>query len=137
MTQLRGPADVLVPLTLPDGTVLAASDAPSYRALAEAKLLRRKKRLEPRGDVLFAYVNDNRWIADCPRCGAGIAVHPEWAFAGCLGCGAAFAHVAAPAHWPEIESVLLARPPRNRHWHVGETLDQLRAENRQHLGEGG
>lgn len=36
--------------------------------------------------VLVAYVNEDRYVADCP-CGAGISVTPGWP-ARCLECGA-------------------------------------------------
>lgn len=73
------------------------------------------------------------WMCECPSCHGGVAVDPEHTIACCLECGAVLTAVAIPAEWREIEAVLLKRPDvRTRGWWPGETVDDLRAENRAH-----
>jgi hypothetical protein len=55
-----------------------------------------------------ARVDFGRWIILCP-CGAGVAVHPDWTEAYCLGCGAIFDGVVFPAERREIEAALDGR----------------------------
>ena len=65
-------------------------------------------------------------------CGNYPAYDPEWQLACCFTCGAIYRQ-APPDGWTEIERVLLSRPLQNtRHMLVGQTLDELRAENREH-----
>lgn len=79
-----------------------------------------------------ARIELGRWIFDC-ACGSGVAAHPEWADARCMGCGRIYASVAFPEDRPEIEAVLLRRPAeKNRSWSAVETLADLVAENVNH-----
>lgn len=112
----------------------------------------RRNRLErpivPADDVLRAYVSAGRWVADCPFCGAGVALERDWTEGLCFGCGRLYTELDWPGEADEIERVLRARPyPGNRTWLRagnraldalpegdrrrlrGETLDDLRAEN--------
>jgi hypothetical protein len=83
--------------------------------------------------VVTAYVSGGRWIADCPVCNGGI---PAWhvnARGACLDCGTIF-RVDHPGldEIERAETLLAARSdPRTRSWHrhLGETLDDVAAEN--------
>lgn len=79
--------------------------------------------------LIRAHVSENRWVADCPSCGAGIACWTEYDQACCLGCGHAFT-VEWPADRVAGEAVLEARPPANRHWKPWtEPIAKLEREN--------
>lgn len=90
--------------------------------------------LVPDDRIVTAYVNQGRWVADCP-CGGGIACWDEMATAACLDCGHEFG-----VEWPaddertEAEALLAERADRLRNWHVGESVEQLRSENTFLLG---
>lgn len=80
------------------------------------------------------YVNEGRWVVDCPDCaGAQLAARTDRRFM-CNEC----ANVTIqgkwrPVVWPQeesgIEQALASRPPRNAHWRPGETVTDLIAEN--------
>lgn len=77
-----------------------------------------------------AFISRNRWYLHCPHCRGGVSCGPAWPIACCFECGAVFDHVWFPENWKEIEAVLLARPALdNRHWLLGETLEQLIEQN--------
>lgn len=96
--------------------------------------------------ALDPYVSLGRWVADCPHCNSGIAIHPEWSIAACLGCHRVFRDIRMPAAWKQIDEVLAFRPVVNQHWLSSavrtkwfgrggktlpdEPLDDLKAENR-------
>ena len=75
-----------------------------------------------------ARIEGGFWISDC-ECKAGNAVHPEWPRARCFACGAVHL-VKFPKAQNEIEALLLARPQTARYWAPGETVSDLRAENK-------
>lgn len=83
-----------------------------------------------REEMLVAYVNGGRWVADCPNCAAGISLHRDWAAALCFGCGASYA--AALVEWPDdfeaIEGELALRPLVNQNWFPHESLGDLKTE---------
>lgn len=118
--QLHGPA-----------TMLRVDSEAAYRTRIIAAA--RKAGTVPAvlGSVLTAYVNNGRWVADCP-CGAGVSIHPDWQFAGCLGCFGTFTVIRVPADWQVIERALLVRPITNRHWLPFEDLDDLQRQNVDH-----
>ena len=65
-------------------------------------------------------------------CGNYPSYDAEWGLACCFTCGAIYRQ-APPEDWLEIERVLINRPnPASRHMLPGQTLDELRAENRAH-----
>ena len=82
--------------------------------------------------VIQAYVSDSRWVADCvtANCGGGVAVWKENPRGCCLDCGTIYT-ISFPDDVDEAEKVLLSRPEVNRNWfpHLGETVNQLKAEN--------
>jgi hypothetical protein len=80
----------------------------------------------------LARVDMGRWIIDC-ACGAGNAVHPDWAFAACPACGAIHRTIAYPNDRDDIERVLDERSHQwQKFWRPGETVETLRAENLAH-----
>jgi len=141
--ELLGPRDVL------RGHPTSADDMRNL-VIARARKVGRSVIIDAR--TLQAYVNAGRWVADCPHCNSGIAIHPEWTFASCLGCLRTFADIAIPAEWKEIEAVLVERPMQHQHWlcsaqrtkWVGrglvdmpaETVEELGAENAEKLDRG-
>lgn len=76
-----------------------------------------------------AYINHNRWVADCPICNGAELASPESPFFRCANCGFE-AGVQFPANRQGIEAVLAHRPHLlNRNWRPGESIADLRAEN--------
>jgi len=95
-------------------------------------LERNGRHVTPDHRTVDAYVSDNRWLADCPSCGAGIHAWSENPECCCLLCGHLFA-VRWPADKSEAEQVLEERPPSARHWQPWgnhpESVDKLEREN--------
>lgn len=87
-----------------------------------------------------ARVNHGRWIVDCPDpdCGGAELVSPEERVFFCCECRNRRArHALLPVVFPkpgvraDIETYLRARPNEaNQNWKPGETVVQLRDENR-------
>lgn len=77
----------------------------------------------------FAYVSDGRWVAECrdDACSGAELVREGQAML-CGSCGSV-SQVIWPADVTAIETLLMRRKPRNRHWLLGETLEQLQLEN--------
>lgn len=91
-----------------------------------------------------AYINEGRWVAECPvdGCGGAILVSEKTPLFLCPECGSPengnnWYAVAFPADKAVIERVLLKRPSRvpdrakTRHWRPGESVDDLKRENRE------
>lgn len=103
-------------------------------------------------DPALAYVNplpdgSVRWIANCPDCAEHGRLQAEyvWLDAPLLFCtrcanaaiGGKWRLVKVPGNRKAIEALLLKRSdPEQRAWNPGETLAQIRADNRK-LGLGG
>jgi hypothetical protein len=107
---------------------------------AHRKGLLRRPEVRRSDAPLTAYVSDGRWVADCPDCGAGISVDPEWPLAGCFECFRLFSALVVPPRWREIEAALEARPkPATRNWLPRESVADLLVENAAHgvRGEAG
>jgi hypothetical protein len=86
-----------------------------------------------------AYVNDSRWVVQCPGCnGAQLASRNDHRFF-CVDClnadnGGHWLRVVWPKDHAEIEAALLQRPnPKTRHWRPGETVADLVRETEEHL----
>ncbi len=88
--------------------------------------------------ALKARIYSNQWIVDCPDC-----KNAEFAFTGehlfmCSECfngavGGGYRRVEFPKNLAAIEMVLKARPvPKTRNWDPGETVTDLKRENREH-----
>lgn len=88
---------------------------------------------EPDAPPVPARIDDNRWIADCPEemCSGSEFVDWEWPYFVCLACGSGAYEVTFPAQREAIEAELMKRPnPGNRWWSPGETVADLRRENK-------
>lgn len=88
--------------------------------------------------ALEAYVNHGRWIVKCECKGAEKAWEEGWFM--CRSClNAGYKHQYRQSVFPKerigIEKLLTERPLLNRNWYPGETLSQLKAENREHTSE--
>jgi hypothetical protein len=89
--------------------------------------------IERHEGVVLAYVNHGRWIADCHRCGSGLAITLNSSDGYCFECGAVHLHVAWPDKWEQIEGLLLYRPVMStRNWYPNESVSALKAENVSH-----
>lgn len=97
--------------------------------------------------LAIAYVNYDRWVADCPFCPSAEQIWPQglrrmegvpYPFGivgGTLHCGhtGQTCPVVFPEKAPEILEVLRHRPyKRNRNWFPHETVADLRRENVEH-----
>lgn len=88
--------------------------------------------------IVDARINQGRWIVDCPVDGcaeASLVFDADPRFV-CVTCGAGPFLVMLPAEREGIEAALDERPAVNRNWHPGETVGDLRVENRLHLDHG-
>jgi len=124
--KLLGPAQTVRMRTEADVTARV-----ERRAAADGQQVRLDRR------TLVAYVSEGRWVADCPGCRAGIAIHPEWTTAACLGVGCyrLYTSIAVPTDWVEIETALDVRDKVNQNALPGETAAALEVENEIHRGE--
>lgn len=106
-----------------------------YRALALRWAAKKGKPLTRSGDPLHAYIARGRWIAECPNCSSGIAVHPEWPFAACLGigCHRFYETIEIPGEWNDIEEALLERHMKDQHWMCAEARTKWEGLGRQAL----
>jgi hypothetical protein len=95
-------------------------------------------RLNSSAKPVYAFVEHGRWLAKC-ECGGAEAVWDEGLFM-CQSCwNSAYKHNFRPVVFPEqrqeIEAILELRPLLNRNWLLGETVAQLRKENKEHENE--
>jgi len=117
-TRLRGPAATI-------GTETIAAYEARVVAQASAKGLRITVDVR----TLIAYVNGGRWVANCPHCNSGIAVHPDWRYAACLDCLHTYAAITVPGDRVAVEDALAVRPVNNQNCLPTETAAQLHDEN--------
>jgi hypothetical protein len=87
---------------------------------------------------LQAYVNHGFWRVKC-ECGGCEFAWDEELFM-CQSCWNGghkhqFRKAVFPKERKEIEELLSIRPLQNRNWYAGETLAQLKAENKEHKEE--
>lgn len=93
--------------------------------------------VKSRRKVTYAYVNHNRWVWDCPirACPGAQVTHPDDRRAFCMhcyNCGDGWYPVIWPDDKAQIEALLDVRPANHfKNWNVGESLEQLAAENLQ------
>jgi len=94
-------------------------------------------------NMVEAYVNHGRWVADCPECNVGLQL-PRGAYQvkaefvmireECVTCSAPTRVV-----WPDdpdsIDTALKDRPQINRNWYPHETVADLILENVSHVDE--
>lgn len=92
-----------------------------------------KPQSAPPGQRPKAYVNQGRWVADCPNCNGGIAVSMTDATGACFDCGSIYVINKPNANQiARAEFLLSVRLlDRNRNWdrHRDEDLDDLAAQN--------
>ena len=84
------------------------------------------------GITVKFYVNEDRWVGDCPFCNSGIAGVYRATVCVCLDCGREM--LAEYPDEPDVlqaEVILGARPEPNRNWRpdLGEDVDDLKVEN--------
>ena len=92
---------------------------------------------------LQAIVNHGRWLVECPTvgCGGAVIVSRKVLIFMCPYCanvsnGGQWYQVEFPQECQQIEVELLKRPAlspiqaANRNWQLGETIEQLKAENK-------
>lgn len=101
------------------------------RAFWQAYASRLGVPLVPQDTAVVAYVNESRWVADCPACNGGMAAWPENAQACCLDCGGVYTLTFPPASdIAKAAAVLEARPTAARNWRPErEKIAALVAEN--------
>lgn len=98
------------------------------------KTSRRIRAAEP----AVAYVNNGRWVADCPDCNSALDLAEGQDRFICGECDNTLLDGWArklvwPERQPEIEAALSARKlTANRNWWPWETVDDLTAENALH-----
>lgn len=90
------------------------------------------------GKPINVFVNHGRWCAKC-ECGGSEYVWEEGLFM-CQSCwNSAHKHNFRQSVFPEnrraVEQLLNVRPLVNRNWNIGETIDNLKAENAEHKAE--
>lgn len=93
-------------------------------------------------DAIEVYLNEDRWIAECPDChSAQLAAREDPRFL-CHECanesiGGKWRRVIWPGarDLDRIEAAVAERPAGNRHWIPGETVTQLKLENAIHRAE--
>jgi hypothetical protein len=120
-------------------TILNVRSPEEYKARALAHLKKHKRYYQPQDEPLVAGFDCGRWVVNC-ACGGGIALHPDWQYAACFTCGKAWTSVQfpTPEFMEQLRRILEVRPAgsvrgnvkRFWSWWPGETLDDLRRENR-------
>lgn len=83
-----------------------------------------------------ARVNHGRWIVDCPDpdCTCAVMVASDDLRFVCPVCAYGIFTVALPPEAEDIEKTLVERPvPATRNWSPGESVGDLRRENKEHL----
>lgn len=101
--------------------------------------------LRPKGDdasaaPFYVRVYEGRWIVDCLDCNGAEFANPHDRWFWCSNCGnIATQQMRRPVLWPDnpaaIAAELKARPRENRNWYPEVTVEQLRAENIEHIEE--
>lgn len=120
---------------------LRPQTADDYRIGFRRHLLRMERAEWPQEQPLRAGVDCGRWVVNCV-CGGGIALHPDWQFAGCFTCGRSWSKIIfpTPEFLAKVDAILRGRPPgtirkdprRFWSWWPEETLDDLRRQNIRH-----
>ncbi len=135
-TVILGPREHHAVRTLHDEHVPGFADR-SYSGahdLAIAKMKQHGMRVDVHESdaPIAARINDGSWLVDC-GCRNAPLTSPAWGVAYCFGCGVRHTNVVFPDEHGAIASVLLERPRmENRNWFPGESVEDLRAQNRAH-----
>lgn len=110
----------------------------AHHALGAASVAQLNAATDPEATVP-AYVNEGRWVVDCPDCNnAQLACRTDHRFM-CNECGnLAIGRLWRPVRWPaevhRIEPLLAGRPARNQNWIPGEVVELLAIENLENMG---
>lgn len=87
--------------------------------------------------VALAEINHGRFIANCPFCSGAEKVYPDDPIFFCAHClmqkvEGQYIKVIFPdaKRMAQIEEILSKRMPQNQNWHPGESLAQLKRENK-------
>lgn len=75
------------------------------------------------GQLGFARINHNRWIADCP-CGSAQVVSPTDQRMACTECGLGWRTLTFPADPAAVEASLADLLPHQKHWWHDEDPDR-------------
>ncbi|MFZ4264511.1 hypothetical protein [Streptomyces arboris] len=100
-----------------------------YRYM-ESRTQRRYPRPEGEtGDVVYARINQNRWIADC-YCGSAQVVSPADPRYGCVECGWGWSALIFPDDVVAVETEMLLepRPALRNWWHADDPLNPVQPE---------
>jgi hypothetical protein len=118
---------------------LKGLQTPADHADALESLARERRAITFMDAPLVAHINCARWVTPCP-CGSAVPLHPAWQWAGCGDCGLTWTAVTFPdpETLEQIDAVLAEREARPGHvtpyrfysWTPGETVDDLRTQNR-------
>lgn len=93
---------------------------------------------------IYAYMNHGRWVADCPKCTGAEIVEPNKPFVCGSCCMDDFVNkrrglphknghdVIFPEWKDRVDATLKVRPLENRNWWLGESLEELHRENKEH-----
>jgi hypothetical protein len=97
-----------------------------------------QRQVHPADVATVAFVNEGRWVVNCPECFSGAAVDVDEGVARCYECGAVYATATetlvlpSPQTIAAIDEALGARGDRRAMNWTGETTAALRRENKQH-----
>lgn len=110
----------------------------TIRALLASKGIRflGNRKISDSAAPVVPFVNNGRWLARCPDCGASHLAREDELFMCCdcgnHACNQEYRQAPFPKNRVAIERILLARPRSGmRHW-TTETIKELEAENRVH-----
>lgn len=124
------PKEIHRGVTSPE-TYLLAQRVAILQKRVEFSNLNWRMPFEWEGALVLLKVSDSHWQLVC-GCGNTPAYDPGWQLACCFTCGAIYKQ-APPDNWREIERVLVNRSSFiHRHMLPGQTVEELRAENRAH-----
>lgn len=93
--------------------------APAERVFRWVELRQQRRLLPPDGFVLgqqiYARINHNRWVADCP-CGSAQVVSPADPRLACTECGAGWFRLVFPDCPAAVEAAVADQLPHERNW---------------------
>jgi hypothetical protein len=92
---------------------------PAERVFRWVELRQQRRLVPPEGFVLghrlYAQVNHNRWVADCP-CGSAQVVSPDDPRMACTECGGGWFALVFPEDPAAVEAELAGLLPHERNW---------------------
>ena len=104
----------------------------SYREVHQKMMKQAEKETFENTTPKEAYINHSRWVVQCECNGAGLTDR-VLSISCCFDCGAVYTNVVFPGEAKQIELALMKRKSlTSRNWTVGESLDMLIKENKDH-----